>query len=241
MPGEGLTGSRRPSRSPPWPASCPPPAGGPPARSPCPGLSASPPSAPVPASAAMLPGEEAHGSGHSWSPREGLASPSSQAGDPELRPPDPLALALLPGAALPRAAPTPTSFLAQLASHSCRSTASWSFRAFSSICRQMAVSKPHSPPCGPPGRRAGRAWHTWCCCSCPSLPFSNSALRARLSAEQLSSSRSLSSSSSARCLQAGEMSAPGLARGAGCPLARASRRHLAACWPSRSFSSATSL
>lgn len=44
---------------------------------------------------------------------------------------------------------------------------------------------------------------TWCRRSCSSLPFSNSALRARPSAALLSSSCCLSSSSSARCLGGG--------------------------------------
>lgn len=57
--GPGLTGSQQPSRSPPWPASCRPPAGGRPARCPCPGPSGSPPSAPAPGLAATLPGGEA--------------------------------------------------------------------------------------------------------------------------------------------------------------------------------------
>lgn len=52
------------------------------------------------------------------------------------------------------------------------------------------------------GTGPGPGWvQTWCRRSCSSLPFSNSALRARPPAELLSSSCCLSSSSSARCLQ----------------------------------------
>lgn len=89
---------------------------------------------------------------------------------------------------------------------------------------------PPSPPVGAP--RLGWGWAgpgaglTWCRRSSSSLPFSNSALRARPPAELLSSSCSLSSSSSARCLQVsrGQSCRAGQGRAAGRAAGRAPPR-----------------